>query len=260
MKQSNITEFLQELYPEDLAYPSDFGKIGLQFGSCNKEIKKILIALDATSSVVEEAINNKCDLVITHHPAVYYPLLSLDYDKKYDRKVAKMISSGINFYSMHTNFDTAAGGMNDILANKIGLFNIKTENEIIKQGSLMRIGTVESIKLEEFVKFVINSLGEDGAKFVGNPDKIISKVGIVGGAGGSELAKAIELGCDCYITGEIHHHQALEAVENEIAVIEVSHFVESVFKNTLKRVLSIQFPDVEIMLAKESNPFNIISK
>lgn len=261
MKQYSITEFLETLYPEELAYSSDIGKIGLQFGSKNKEIKKILIALDATDAVVDEAISKNCDLVITHHPTVYYPILSLDYERKFDNKIAKMIASRINFYSMHTNFDTAVGGMNDILATKMGLKDIKAQEEVIKQGCVMRVGNVEPISLREFAEHVCKSLGETGAKIVGNPNKIISRVGVIGGAGASELFKAIELGCDCYVTGEVHHHQAIDAIENDIAIVEVSHFVESAFKQSLKKTLSIQFPELEIIVSEdEKNPFSFIKK
>ena len=90
MKQFEITNFLENKFSPMLASQFDMGKIGLQFGSKNKEINKIMIALDATMDVVDEAIAKNCDLLITHHPFLFYPLLSVDYDSVLGRKLIKV--------------------------------------------------------------------------------------------------------------------------------------------------------------------------
>lgn len=259
MKQSKVSEFLNALYPEELASNFDNGKIGLQIGSNNKDIKKVMIALDATNVVIDEAINKNCDLLITHHPTIFYPLLSINYDSLIGKKLVKVIENKLNIYSMHTNFDVAVGGMNDILANKIGLNNITAQSDVITEGCLIRIGDIVSTPLDEFAIKVACALNEQGVKIVGNPKKMISKVGIVGGAGSSEIDLAMKLDCDCLITGEVRHHQALEAVENNFAIIEVNHFVESLFKKPLLNILKNQFPELEIILSEEEkNPFTLI--
>lgn len=259
MIQKRISKYLNELYPNDLASSFDNGKVGLQLGSETKEIKRILIALDATNNVIEEAISKKCDLLVVHHPFIFNPILSIDYDSIVGKKIVKVLSNNLNVYSMHTNFDVAIGGMNDILANKIGLRNIHGQDAVPSKDNLLRMGDIEPISLDKFTYKVCGLLNEEGAKYVGKPDKIISKVAIVGGAGSSEILNSRLLGCDCLITGEIHHHQALDVLENDFSVIEVSHFVEANFKQTVSRVLSNQFPDVEVLISEvEVNPFKFI--
>lgn len=261
MKQIEITNFLKTLYPEELASSFDIGIIGLQIGSNNKEIKKVMIALDATTNVINEAIEKKCDLLITHHPMIFSSILSIDYDSILGNKIVKIIENKLNIYSMHTNFDVASGGMNDILANKIGLKEISTQHNIIDKDSLIRIGYVYETTLETLASNVACALNENGVKFIGDAKKRVSKIGIVGGAGSSEISTAINLNCDCLITGEVRHHQALEVLESNFSVIEVSHFVESLFKMPVLRILKNQFPNLEIVLAEaEKNPFTLVEK
>ncbi len=260
MKQNELTKYLKNEYPEELAASFDVGKIGLQFGSSNKEIKKVLIALDGTKEVIEQAIDEKCDLIITHHPFMFMPMISLNYDSPFGQKLIKVLENRINIYSMHTNFDTAHEGMNDILSNVIGIQNIQMIKDEIDQTCLMRFGDIKPIKLIDLMENVSNKIGQSGIKYVGNPNKIIHKVGIVGGAGSSEIKNALHSGCDCFITGEIQHHLALEAKEIGICLIEVNHFVESFFKIPLKQKLAKRFPNIEFKLANEEDPFNCYIK
>lgn len=259
MRQTKITHYLENLYPANLASNFDFGKIGLQFGSKEKDIKKVMIALDGTTDVIDEAVKNKVDLLITHHPFMFNPLLNLDYDSPFGKKLAKVIENKLNIYSMHTNFDTAIGGMNDVLANNLGLINIHPHKDEVDSSCFIRIGNTEQVTLGEFAKIVMVNLNEPTCKIIGDKDKIISKVGIVGGSGASELMLAIRHKCDCLVTGEIKHNQMLDAIEYDIALIEVSHSVERLFKETLKNNLKENFPELEVILSENDNiPYNVI--
>lgn len=259
MKQSKISEILNNLYPQSLASSFDLGKIGLQFGSENKDVKRILIALDATHTVIDEAINKKCDLIITHHPTLFYPITSINYDSNLGEKIVKIIKNNINIYSMHTNFDVSNNGMNEILATKLGLVDIHAQTDEITSDCFVRIGEVETTNLSSYCKQLSKKLPNFSIKYVGSSDKKISKVAIVGGAGTSEISVAMRLGCDCLITGEVKHHQALEAVETNFAIIEIDHYIESLFKEPLLETLKASLPKIEILISvEETNPFNII--
>ena len=98
MKQKELTKFLQENYPESLASSFDLGKIGLQFGSEDKEISKVMITLDATNDVIDEALENKCDLIISHHPFMFNPMLSINYYSIYGKKILKVLDNRLNLY------------------------------------------------------------------------------------------------------------------------------------------------------------------
>lgn len=260
MKQIEITKYLNQHYPEHLAGGFDLGKISLQFGSNNKDIKRVLIALDGTTAVVDEAIEKDCDLLITHHPFMFNSVLSVDYDSPFGKKLIKVFNHKLNIFAMHTNFDTAIDGMNDILSRTIGLQNVYYIKEELDNSCVMRIGTIEPIKLIDFVALVTDKLGQEGARYVGDPNKLITKVGIVGGAGSSEIRNAVLEGCDCYITGEIQHHHGLDATDNNIALIEVNHAVEALFKQPLKDKLEKAFPEIEFIIANEQDPFRRYTK
>ena len=261
MKQKELTKFLQENYPESLASSFDLGKIGLQFGSEDKEISKVMITLDATKDVIDEALENKWDLIISHHPFMFNPMLSLNYDSIFGKKILKVLDNRLNLYSLHTNFDTAIDGMNYLLANKLGLLNISAETDEINQSSFIRTGEITPMKLIDFVKYTSVCLEEDFVKFIGDPNKIIKKVGIVGGSGTSEFRVARNTSCDCFITGEIKHNIALDTIDYDFSMIEVSHFVEALFKEPFMEKLKKAFPNIEFILSKkDTNPFSYYVK
>lgn len=258
MKVNDITNYLNSKYPAILASDFDKGKIGLQFGSNDADVKKVLIALDGSSDVINEAINKNIDLVILHHPFMFNPLLSLNYNSEFGKKIQNVINSNLNIYAMHTNFDVAKDGMNDILASILELKNIKSSSSEITQNSLIRIGEVEAIKLSDFIDFVKFKFEEKMVRYVGNDNKIIKKVGIVGGAGASEIFDAIKNECDVFISGEFHHHNAYDAIDHNIALIEVSHSVERLFANTVRNILLEQFKDLEVFISDNNiNPYKV---
>ena len=151
--------------------------------------------------------------------------------------------------------------MNDMLARKLNLANIHAQKEEIDGSCFLRIGDTTPMDLEEYVQIVLEKLNEPGARVVGNPSKKIKKVGIVGGAGASELMLAKNLGCDCLITGEIRHNNAIDAIENNFAIIEVSHSIEALFKEYIKKELEQILDGVEIVTSKvEKDPFRWIGK
>lgn len=258
MKVNEIVKFLENKYSPVNASDFDMGKIGLQFGSTNMDVKKIMIALDGNSDVIEEAINEKVDMLVLHHPFMFYPMISLNYDNAFGKKILNVLNSKLNIFAMHTNFDVANGGMNDILASRLGLKNIQMTDEVVSSKTLIRIGEVDEIELSDFIDVVKEKLDEKMVRYVGDDNKIIKKVGIVGGSGSSEIFTAIRNNCDAFITGELHHHNAYDAMDNNIALIEVSHSVERFFVENVKKELEIEFPSLEIVISKNNvNPYKV---
>lgn len=258
MKIMKIINYLQTKYPQEFASSFDIGKIGLQFGSPSSDVKKIMIALDGSSDVIEEAIEKGVDLLITHHPFMFNPMLSMNYDSPFGKKMLKVFENRLNVYAMHTNFDVANGGMNDILSKMLDLEHIHAHKDEIDATCFLRIGEIKEMNLASFSKYVVDKLHLDGARVIGNPDKMIKKVGIVGGGGSSDMFNAIRHNCDCFITGEMRHNNALDAIENDICIVEVNHDVEANFKKYLKEELSYVFKDddVEILISEvEKSPF-----
>lgn len=256
MKTSQLVNYLLGKYPLSNAHDIDMGKIGLQFGSMNSEVKKVMIALDGTLEVVKEAIDKGVDFLLLHHPFLFYPMLNLNYDTPVGKKMTLVFENKLNVFAMHTNFDVGANGMNDILARKLGLSNIHMVTEEVSNKSVLRVGEIEPMKLVDFVKLASTNLEEVSTRYVGDDNLVIKTVGIVGGAGSSELYSALVNKCDVLVTGEIHHHQAYDALENGIAIVEVSHSVERHFASELKKMLENEFKEAEFIISENNiNPF-----
>ena len=259
MKVKEIVDFLLEKYPIDLASSFDLGKVGLQFGSLSKEVKKVMICLDGTSEVVEEAISNNVDLLICHHPFLFSPIINLDYNSPLGKKMVKVFKNELNIFAMHTNFDCALNGMNDHLASMLGLSNVYSVPEVPTSESYMRIGEIEKLSLAEFAYFVKETFNEENIRVVGDLDKQVKKVAILGGSGASFAVAAKKLGCDCIVTGEVKQNNAIDALEYNMGIIEVSHSVEAFFKEYIKNILNEKFENVEFILSKKDvNPFKCL--
>lgn len=259
VKVKQIVDFLLEKYPLDLASSFDIGKVGLQFGSMSRKVNKVMIALDGTYDVVEEAINNNCELLLTHHPFLFSPIINLDYNSPLGKKMLKVFKSELNLFSMHTNFDCALGGMNDLLAEILGFKNVYSIPEVPTSDSYMRIGEIDELSLSEFAYSVKETLKEEAVRVVGNLDRKIKKVAVLGGSGGNYNVVAKKLGCDCIITGEVKQNNAIDAIEYGMCIIEVSHSVEALFKSYIKSILEEAFPEVEFILSnKDVNPFKVL--
>lgn len=258
-KVLDIVNYLKTKYPLEYASSFDHGKIGLQFGSMNAKVDKVLIALDGTSKVVEEAINKNAQLLITHHPFMFNSLLSLNYDSPMGQKMLKVFKNNLNIYAMHTNYDSVIGGMNDVLGQILGLNNIKGLSDENVNDNFLRYGDIEEITLGEYAEKVKKIFGLKSVRVVGDLNKKIKTIGVVGGSGTSELFKAIHFGCDCFVTGEIKQNHAIDANEYGLCLIEVPHAVEGVYREIIKKELSEQFPDVEFIVScMDKDPFVIL--
>ncbi len=257
-KVKDITNYLLTKYPTSLASSFDLGKVGLQFGSLNQEVKVVMLALDGSTKVIDEAIMNDVDLLITHHPFMFNSMLSMDYDNPLQKKIKQVIKNDLNVFSMHTNFDVAEGGMNEILAERLGLKNIRFVGDTLNNESFIRTGEVDEISLSDFLEVVKEKLKVDGLRYTGSLNKKIHKVGILAGSGGFELYLASRLHCDAFITGEVKHNQALDAVDLNLSLIEVSHAVERLYKEKVKAELEKEFPNVTFILANnDTDPLKI---
>ena len=221
-------------------FPKRFAKmnhdhVGLMAGKLPEDAKKILLCLDFDEEVFPLAIEMKPDLIITHHPFIYGTkgfILSHDLKKKalYDRVEA----AGLCVYSMHTNFDTGKGGMNDALAEALGLKNVYApEGDIC-----MRIGELESeMEINEFAKFAKKQFKVDYSLLINKGNNMIKKVGIIGGGGSRSWTIAQEEGCDIYISGDVPHHVRRSVVTSGFNYLDMPHEIEKIFMPTMKKLL-----------------------
>lgn len=217
-----VMQLLDQLAPPELAESWD--QVGLQVGNPAQAVNRVLVSLGVTSGVVDEAVNRGCQMVVAHHPLIFRPLASLRSDRPAEALVLKVVAAGLAVGVAHTNLDRARGGMNDWLADKLGLVDAQPVDGHGLAG-LARIGHLpRPVSLEEWVQEVARRLGVPALRYVGDPRRPVSKVMSLSGSGGGAVEAARQEGVDALVTGDVKFHQALDALEAGLAVVDAGHF------------------------------------
>ncbi len=200
---------------------------GLQIGDLSSDIKKIILILDLDESSVKFAVDNSVDLILTHHPFLFNPVKSIDYNT-YDGKIIReLIKNNINVYSMHTNLDMADYGVNYELAAKLGLKKydvLHVANDIDGSG-YGGISDINPINIVEYANVIVKNIGCKNLKlFCSDSGITIKKVAFCGGSGSDFIQDAINKGADLYISGDIKYHEAQDAMKHNLSLIDAGHF------------------------------------
>ena len=257
----DILSFLRGSFPEELK--EDWDNVGLMVGDEGQSINKVLVTLDVTCDTVCEAKSFGAELIISHHPLIFKPVKSITEDAGTGTMLRELIKNDISVYSMHTNFDKASGGMNDLLADKIGLSSVREyypEELFASDGTpidnIGRVGTLDTpMTLDDFADFVKVSLGSTAIKVFGNGSETVKTVALCTGSGGSMLSAAYNSGADVYLTSDLGHHHAQSASELGLNLIDAGHFeTENIITQYLYDVLSCEFPDL-LIKKSEAVPF-----
>lgn len=209
-----ILELLEKIAPVELA--EEWDNVGLLVGSRDAKVDCVLCALDLNRSVLEEAIEKGAQMIVTHHPIMFRGRKNVREDDEEGRLICSMIRAGISLAAMHTNFDNVHPGVNDVLAEKLGLRNVRP----MEHG--MCAGCTDAMTLGAFADVVRKCLG-GSVRIYGDGEKIISKVAVLGGAGEDYVPQAIACGVDVFVTGEMGYHKGLDAVSEGLCVLEAGH-------------------------------------
>ena len=219
-------------------------RVGLMTGKKPDKIQKVFLSLDMDWEVLPLVKEFKPDVIITHHPLIYGTrarVLKADESKK--QLVEEIDRLGIPVYSFHTNFDTGKGGINDSLAEALGLTNVYAPEKDI----MMRIGELPNqMEAVEFAKKAKTDFHVDYALLINSGAKNIKKVGIVGGAGSRGWRLAREEGCDIFISGDAPHHVRRDIVNAQYNYLDMPHEIEKIFMPTMKKILLEVDPTLEI--------------
>ena len=221
MTVRELYAFLESKIPRALS--CDWDNDGLMVCANDKaEVSRVLVALDITAAVVEQAIEEKYDLIVSHHPLIFRPIKAVAVGETIANKVIRLLTSGVSAMSFHTRLDAVEGGVNDVLANSLGLSDITPFG---KDGEEMgRIGTLmQEVSLREFAERVKSATGADRVQ-ISDAGKPVLRVALLGGGGAGEVAVAAAAGADTYLTGELKHDQLTEAPERGMNLIMGGHF------------------------------------
>jgi dinuclear metal center YbgI/SA1388 family protein len=242
----DITVFLEQFAPRNLA--EDWDNVGLLVGDRSREAKKVMTCLTITPESAAEAIEEKADLIVVHHPLPFRGLKQLTTDSTPGRLLWDLISARISIYSPHTAFDSAREGINQQLAAGLGLRGIAPLLPTDDNLGAGRWGWLEEpISLADLALGLKEFLHIDQLQIVGNPERLIRTVAVACGAADELLAAAQSIGCDAMLIGEARFHTCLEADASQIALLLPGHYASERFAvECLAKILQQQFLHLKI--------------
>ena len=257
MKLKEIINLIEKWAPLELA--EDFDNVGLILGDENVEVKKALITLDTLENVVDEAVENKCDLIISFHPIIFDGLKKITTNTYVKRVISKSIKNNINIYAIHTNLDNHPKGVNFQISKYLNLNNTKILiPKIDCKGGMGMIGELQkSIPEKEFLNYVKGIMKTSLIKHSTFLNKKIKKVAVLGGSGSFAIEEAIKAGADCFITADLKYHDYFRA-ENKILLLDIGHYEsEQYTKELILNFLRKKIPKFACVISKSNtNPVN----
>lgn len=251
---NDILAFVETLAPRYMKM--DWDNVGLLCGSKATPVTKILVALDPFEHVCQEAAQLGAELIVTHHPLIFRPLPNVTDETSIGRGIMQLCRNGISAINAHTNLDQAPGGINDVLAQVLGLENVeviqpKGMDENGESWGLLHCGDVPQQPLESFLSLVKNRLGCEGLRYVsgGRP---VRKVAVGGGSCASEMLDALRAGCDTFVTADVKYNQFWDAHDLGLNLIDAGHFyTENPVIAVLAEKIAAAFPDVEVKISEK---------
>ena len=257
MKLAELTAHLESFCP--VSFAQDWDNVGLMCGRSDSEIRLVMLALDATGSVIEQAVEAGADLLLTHHPLLFRATKHVTDDDFVGRRILTLAEHHIACYAMHTNFDVL--GMADAAADELKLLDrevleVTFEDDVSREG-LGRVGKLPAcMTLEEVAQYVKDVFHIRTVRVYGNPEEPVVTAAVLPGAGGSEIDLAVRAGADVMITGDISHHTGIDAAEKGIAVIDAGHYgVEKLFLPHMEEFFRRELPALRVICANEAEPF-----
>ena len=236
----------------------DFDNAGFLVGRGDSAVERVLVALDITKVVVEEAVRRGCQLIVSHHPVIFGGVKSVTDETVTGQVLLALAENGLSAICAHTNLDAAEGGVNDCLAQRLGL----TDTVLLEQDGtdrrgraygIGRIGQAHKTELSgaEYAAYVKEKLGARSVRFedAGIP---VSRVAVGGGSCGSMLEQVRAAGCDTFVTADVKYDVFLSARAMGINLIDAGHYAtENVVCPALVKLIAQAFPQVEVLLSAD---------
>ena len=240
-----IEQALFELAPKSGAMSWD--NVGQLLGDPDMEVSRVLVSLDITEAVADEAMEKGCQLIVAHHPIMnckWLPVQTVRSDTPQGHLLLKLLRHGISAICMHTNLDVAPGGVNDALADALRL---EDPGPLSPEDGIGRVGNLhEPMTLRDFVKEVCRALGCNGVRY-SDAGRMVSRVAVGGGSCGDYESAAIAAGCDTFVTADLGYHQFLDAPGKKINLIDAGHFpTEDPVCQRLISYICARFPELNV--------------
>lgn len=256
----SLAEFLNQLAP--LSLSEDWDNTGLLVGDADRPVSKLMTCLTVTESVVNEAVSEDVDLIVSHHPILFRAAKKITTETAEGRMLLKLIANGVAVYSPHTAFDSCRAGINQQLADAFGLQQIHglRQSGLDEHPGSGRWGSLpESLALPVFLKRVKHVVSAEYLEVSGQLDSAVRNVAVACGSAAEFLTDAIQSGCDTFVTGEARFHSALEAQAARVNLILVGHYEsERPAVEWLAEEIETSIPGLEVRASKmDSNPLQL---
>ena len=243
-----VYEEMQRIAPLELAESWD--NPGLLV-DCGGTVQKVLVTLDITPEVVEEAARKHCEVIVAHHPVIFSPLKKIGPQDV----PCQLVRAGISAICMHTNRDAAEGGVNEVLAGIFGMKNLETFADGCGRVGEIELNSVKGLAYQVQKELASRcNLPENGPavqiKLVDN-GRMVKRLAVISGAGGSLFEEAIAVGADCLLTGEANHHHAIDAKRLGLSLIAAGHYAtEFPVTAAVAEKLRAALPELEVLVSE----------
>ena len=257
MKIREVVNALERFAP--LPLQEGWDNAGLQIGLTEAEVSGVLLCLDVTEAIVDEALRRGCNLIVSHHPLLFHGLKRIADSNYIERCVRRAVKGDITIVSMHTNMDNARGGVNFKMAEKMGLRDVTFFASKVVDGIECGSGVTgvmpQATNAVDFIAMVKRAFGVECALCNELLQRPIGKVAICGGAGDFLLPEALATGADAFVTGEMHYHQYF-GYEQQIQICVIGHYQSEQFTSEIFRtIIQGECPSVPVYTAEKStNP------
>jgi len=259
MKAYEIIRAIDDIVPRDKAEAWD--NPGHLAGDKNWRCEHVLVALDLTDDVVDHAVQIGADFILTHHPLIFSPVKSITADDFITRRIVVLLSHKINYMAAHTNHDVVR--MGNLAGEMMGLKGMEPLDVITEidgePAGIGVVGNIDSMTVAEFAEDVKATFDLENVRVYGEKNMRISRVAICPGSGKSAIDCAVEKDADILLTGDIGHHDGIDAVAKGLIIMDAGHAgLEHIFVSDMAAELADRFPKLRITAYEGSNPFETL--
>lgn len=260
MTVQDIASVIEEFAP--LPLQEDYDNAGLQVGFRDRHVSAVMLCLDVTDEVLEEAIRRKCDMIVSHHPLIFRGLKNLTGADDTQRIAIRALEAGVAIYSAHTNLDSTWNGVSHEMAHMLGVTGIEVLSPRAgdPRAGLGVIGDIEPTPKLEFLRKIKEKFGVKALRYsTQSPALVIKRVALCGGSGASLIRDAIRAGADLYVTGDVKYHD-FTTYGLDMVIADIGHYESELCSMRIfSRIIRQQYPDLVVYFSDEqANPVGIM--
>ena len=260
MTVKEITTAIEEFAP--LPLQESYDNAGLQVGYIDSRVNAVMLCLDVTQDVLDEAIKRKCDMIVSHHPLIFHGLKHLTGRSETERIVIKALQAGVAIYSAHTNLDSTWNGVSHEMAHMLDLHDIEVLSPIEgnPQAGLGVIGNITPTPKLELLRRIKETFGVKSLRYSTQSSAIVAKrIAMCGGSGAGFIKRAIEIGADMYITGDVKYHD-FTTYGQDIVIADIGHYESELCSMKIfSRIIREKYPDLVVYFSEaQSNPIGVM--